>query len=284
MHDQSMEMEFARARALEFEPYTLFRVPAMTGRYLNVHPAGYRHGRRPFSWPPDPQEANVFVLGGSTAFGYGVADGETIASQLGDQLGSPVYNFASPNYTSVQERIRFEQLLLQGHRPRVAVFVDGFDDFIAPFYEPMMFAPFVTAAKRRRLFDRFLRREKPAGRMPDCAVVVDRYLTNMRLIKAAAQQFGVHPVFVWQPVPCYQYAGPAADHGSSAPLIECVQRGYEMMDARRGGIDGLLWLADMQRGRTDALYIDPDHYTAAFSGEIASRIGQHLVKTGWMRS
>ena len=279
-----METEFAKVRAMIFEPYTVFRVPAMTGRYVNVDAAGFRHGARPLPWPPDSDEGNVFVFGASTAFGYGVADADTIPSQLGEQLGAPIYNFATPNYTSVQERIRFEQLLLQGHRPRVAVFIDGFSDFIAPFYEPVMFAPFVNATSNHGLFARLLHREKPECRVPDSASVVDRYLANARLIKGTAREFGVHPLFVWQPVPCYQYDGPATEHGSSAPLVEGVRRGYEMMNSRRAELDELLWLADMQRGRTDALYVDPDHYTAAFSREIAARIANAVIDAGWMRA
>jgi len=34
--------------------------------------------------------------------------------------------------------------------------------------------------------------------------VIERYLTNMRLTKAAAREFGTRAVFVWQPVPISQ--------------------------------------------------------------------------------
>ena len=270
-----MDSEFAQVRAMIFEPYTLFRVRPMSGRYVNVSDAGFRHGSRALPWPPDPD--CIFVFGGSMAFGYGVADAETIPSRLGEQLGVAVYNFATPNYTSTQERIRFEQLLLHGHRPRVAIFIDGFGDFIAPYYQPLMFAPFVEALNHRRMF---ARRKSPALRVPDAAEVLDRYVSNARLIKGVAREFGVRPLFVWQPVPCYEYGGPAEDHGSSAPLIECVQRGYELMSGRRSELGDFLWLADMQRGRTDALYVDPDHYNAGFSAEIASKIAAHLRETG----
>src|SRR5262249_26348462 len=136
----SMESEFAQVRAMTFEPYSLFRVRPMRGSYVNVSEAGFRQNGAPLPWPPEA--GCVFVFGGSTAFGYGVADGETIPARLGNQLGVAVYNFATPNYTSVQERIRFEQLLLDGHRPSVAIFIDGFSDFIAPYYQPLMFARF----------------------------------------------------------------------------------------------------------------------------------------------
>ena len=43
------------------------------------------------------------------------------------------------------------------------------------------------------------------------------------------------------------------------------------MAAKRAALDPaqFLWLADMQAERYDELYLDPDHYGAAFSAEIA---------------
>lgn len=125
-----MEKEFARVRALEFEPYTLFRVRTMAGPNVNVSEYGCRAGKRENAWPPDATHTNVFVFGGSTAFGYGIADGETIPAQLGEILTDlmptkrvSVYNFATPNFICVQERIQLEQLLIAGYLPRIVVFL-----------------------------------------------------------------------------------------------------------------------------------------------------------------
>jgi hypothetical protein len=40
----------------------------------------------------------------------------------------------------------------------------------------------------------------------------------------------------------------------------------------------LLWLADMQREDTTALYVDQVHYTAALSKRIAERIADAIVE------
>jgi len=286
----SIESEFAMVRSLVFEPYTVFRVRPMSGQYVNVGEAGFRAGAGENPWPPDANATNVFVFGGSTAFGYGVADGETIPSRLHERLlvlgkNARVYNFATANYTAVQERIRLEQLLLDGFVPRVAIFIDGFDEFISPYYEPILMKRLHDATKAQPLMERVARAIRPSTaldesecRLPDPATVLDRYLANVRLIKATCAEFGVRPLFVWQPVPCYRYPGDAQDHGAHEALIECVRSGYEMMRTRR--TDDILWLADMQEGRTENLYLDPDHYTAAFSGDIASAIAQHLIECG----
>ncbi|HYH07662.1 MAG TPA: hypothetical protein VEK11_11455 [Thermoanaerobaculia bacterium] len=264
--------EFARVRALVFEPYSMFRVAPMRGQFVNVNERGDRETGRAKAWPPPPDA--IFVFGGSMAFGYGLADAETIPAQLERATGRDVYNFATPNHNAEQERIRLEQLLLDGARPSVAVFLDGFGEFIAPFYAPLMFRPFVNATRRRSRVERLLKRDAPPVlRLPDAAAVLDRYLANMKLIRGVCTPFGVQPLFVWQPVPCYRYDGPAESHGDGAPLVEIVRQGYELMHAR--GFDGL-WLADMQAGRTESLYVDPDHYNAAFSAEIAQRIAVEL--------
>lgn len=317
-----MEREFQRVRAFVFEPYTLFRAPPMAGRYVNVTAQGYRQGGSGTPWPPDTSATNLFVFGGSTTFGYEVADQETIPAQLAVRLAEllpdrrvAVYNFASPNYASVQERIRLEQLLLDGYVPRVAIFIDGFDEFLWPYYAPVMLQPFVEAIPRpstsqltsvalrailRRLAPGWLEalvgRDGAAnhrtGELSDPATVLDRYLANRRLVEAVCERFGVQPLFVWQPVPCYHYDGAdqlpqPGDPRVRGPLLEGIRRGYELMSTRRG-VDAcdedFLWLGDLQSGRTDLLYADADHYTAAFSGEIAARIAQQIHDRGWVRS
>ncbi|MDX1504024.1 MAG: hypothetical protein R3325_16820, partial [Thermoanaerobaculia bacterium] len=122
---------------LVYEPYTQFRESAVSGRWVNVDPAGFRRdaaGGPP--WPPPGSDRTVFLFGGSTIFGYGLADGETLAERLASRLADAVpsdgavrvYNFGRAYYNSTQERVLFERLLAAGHRPWAAVFVDGLND------------------------------------------------------------------------------------------------------------------------------------------------------------
>ena len=65
-----------------FEPYVQFRERPRVGQFVNISPDGFRlnakEGRKAF----DPDAKAVFVFGGSTAFGYGVRDQDTIAAHL----------------------------------------------------------------------------------------------------------------------------------------------------------------------------------------------------------
>jgi len=94
------------------------------------------------------------------------------------------------------------------------------------------------------------------------------------MIEQLCSQFGVGPVFVWQPAPGYKYdtkyhlfARPEADaaiHDYYDTMRELLQQEPQKPD--------FLWCADMQEGRTECLYCDHLHYTAAFSGSFAAHI------------
>lgn len=72
----------------------------------------------------------VFLLGGSTTFGHGVGDDDTIAAHLQKQLGDDyaVFNFGTGAYDQTREIDRLLYQLRQGYRPDVVIFLDGLND------------------------------------------------------------------------------------------------------------------------------------------------------------
>lgn len=131
------------SRPYVFEPFTQLKERPYRGHYVNVDENGFRWSANQGPWPPDPNTFNVFLFGGSTLFGYGVSDSETIASRLQEYLTSKlnrnirVYNFGRGHYYSTQERILFEQLLSSGNIPDLAIFIDGINDFDFHKDEPL---------------------------------------------------------------------------------------------------------------------------------------------------
>ena len=93
-------------------------------------------------WPPQSKNFNIFLFGGSTTFGYGVSDNQTIASYLQEYLTKNtdsnicVYNFGRGYYYLTQERILYEQLLTSGFVPDLAIFIDGLNDLAFNNNEP----------------------------------------------------------------------------------------------------------------------------------------------------
>ncbi|MCI0451930.1 MAG: SGNH/GDSL hydrolase family protein [Candidatus Latescibacteria bacterium] len=242
-------MQETWSRAYGYEPFTQFRERPFTGRFVNVSEAGYRLSKNQGPWPPDPENYNVFVFGGSTTFGYGLPDSQTVASYLQDYLAAHasadvrIYNFGRGSYVSEQERVLFEELLLSGLVPDLALFIDGLNEFAFPAgpaeterLKALFGAPASTLDRWRWIqrlpmtrLARYMRRSATAaltsgpridrrnleptaafddGKYRDPEViarVIERYFQNKDLIGAVADSRGVSAVFVWQPIPLYKY-------------------------------------------------------------------------------
>ncbi len=293
-----------------YEPFSEFMEQPRTTPFVNVDAAGFRRIAAQGPWPPEPHRINVFVFGGSTTFGYGVADDDTIPSHLQRLLQTRaadvrVYNFGRGYYYSTQERIVFEQLLMAGRVPAVAIFIDGLNDF-GYEQDDAMISPLLAAAVAaggKVSFADWLG-GTPMGRVSRFAVdrlaasrettdrsiaepsdeamhrIIDRYLANKRLIEAASSAYGVIPIFVWQPVPMYHYdlrSHLFAHRGFG--FMARVRRGYEVMaDATREHPIGghFLWLADVQEASREPLYVDIVHYTPSFSARLAGLIDDRI--------
>jgi hypothetical protein len=300
------------SRGFIYQPFTQFSEAPFRGRYVNVSKIGYREGHDQANWPPPPADTNILVFGGSTTFGYGVEDDQTIAAHLQDRLrrrlddGVNVYNFGRGFYYSTQERILFQQLLMAGVRPDVAVFIDGLNDFYhyddRPLYTDR-FADYVGGNTPKvsrlaklpvaRLFRQVAGDDKAGNIMPadqagpafdDSKVldgVISRYLENRRMIEAVAASYNVKTLFVWQPVPTYKYDtsyhpffGNSDDrHGYS---VFGYPRFRQLLDGMPPA-DNFLWAADIQQDLAEALYVDQVHYTGEFSDRIAGMVADKLL-------
>ncbi|MEZ4666862.1 MAG: SGNH/GDSL hydrolase family protein [Anaerolineae bacterium] len=115
-------------------PWTGLTMRPFNGKYLNIDKNGLRAGI-----PPNAAFANkvplvVWAFGGSTLFGWGLADNVSIPSLLQVELQKhfperqlQVVNFAVPIYDSSQELALFAANL-RTDRPDVAFFFDGVND------------------------------------------------------------------------------------------------------------------------------------------------------------
>lgn len=73
----------------------------------------------------------VWVFGGSTTFGQGVKDNETISAELNKQDSSKVYiNFGVHAYHQSNEIEKLLLLLKKGYTPSKVIFIDGLNDVI----------------------------------------------------------------------------------------------------------------------------------------------------------
>jgi len=190
-----------------YEPYAQFRERPHKSRFVNVDPGGFRWGRRRGPWPPEPTAINVFVFGGSTTFGYGLPDDETVPSHLADLLADraggrrvAVYNFGRGYYFSTQERTLFERLLAQGFVPDVAIFLDGLNDFYNLAGDPEF------TSRLAHLME-----EEQTGKQTAGPVLE---LVRSTALARAASQVGARLATWRAPAP------PAAGAGASVPAVD----------------------------------------------------------------
>ncbi|MBX9696871.1 MAG: hypothetical protein K2X53_02175, partial [Alphaproteobacteria bacterium] len=219
-----------------FNAETGFQEKPYKGTYLNVNEEGYRHIKTQAPLPLDTQAVNIFCFGGSTLFGYGVADDETIPSYLQEFLHTAhptkkihVYNFGNAFYFSSQEKNRFQQLLSKGYIPDIALFMDGLNEFyfgdtlmaiteqqrtntpeqkIIYFFQHMPVMRLVRSIIYRttgKIDDHYQFKE-------DCSPTVltnkiNRYFANKKSIALLAAKYNIKTLHIWQPISVYHYTG-----------------------------------------------------------------------------
>ncbi len=303
------------SRQYAYEQFTQFKEAPFHGRYVNVTKSGFRRTENQGPWPPEKQFYNIFLFGGSTTFNYGVADNETIASNLqrliGNKVGkeAKVYNFGRGHYYSTQERILLEQLLTSGHIPDMAIFIDGlndcsmpndkliFTDQIASFLQGKNVLFIKNLAIWRLLVD--LRQgleqriesgvplKEDESKYNDPAVIeylTNRYLQNKKIIEVCLKAYHVRGLFIWQPAPTYKYDLKyhlfPPDHIGPINYLKFAYERIEKLDKEGLLGDNFIWCADMQAGRKENFYTDVTHYSASMSELLAEKILQGMASSG----
>ncbi|MGB0580521.1 MAG: SGNH/GDSL hydrolase family protein [Limisphaerales bacterium] len=289
---------------LVYDSFAGYKELPREGKFVNVDINGFRHIKDQAVWPPDTNNLNIFVFGGSTTFGYGLPDHETIPSFLQQLLReeeqpkpAAVYNFGRAYYYSSQERVLFEKLLIAGFRPDIAIFIDGLNEVLTPDDTPinphwLRDQPTETLINRLpliRLVNQLAPQDTPRpAAVPKgiptilsqdpVEVVCLRYLHNQDLLRSAAKLHEVQVLFVWQPIPDYHPNAAAHPYWQRDDQSQ-EAAAYHYLEPRLTGENNpkdFLWAADLQEGRKQILYVDEVHYSAAFSKIIAEAISSVL--------
>ena len=313
--------ENRRKRLFEFAPYIGYKYRPVCKEYTHISAAGFRSSTDNGPWPPSANNLNVFVYGASTTFGEGLTDDQTIPAQLQEFLKGKcdkpvkVYNFGTPDYNSTTERVQFANMLAQGLRPDVAVFIDGNidamfcsdDPHLTPEMRELMedrgygllkaSRPFFHDLPMTKLANKLSEKLRDAKtlserkghpnkvRIPQSQLdhIIARYTANKRLIEVQAREFGVNTLFVWQPCSSYKF------NQKYNPLPEPVFSPvymvptYERMaqtvkESSPAFTRDFLWLADIQEGVTEPCYLEGNqHYRANLCKTIGIAIGQSLL-------
>lgn len=301
-----------------YSPFVEYKMTPYRGRHYNITEQGFRPNGS------EPQALNgpgrkIFVFGGSTALGSGVADQETIPAYLEQALRArgfadvQVFNFAVVSYFSTQERIAFARQLTAGQKPDVAVFIDGLNDFYyctipdqSSWNERL--EQLTQARKRLPLSHEIAHRSNVVQwarhlggdksivvrewgsfckSESDTLGVIHRLDTNRRMLHGIAKELGIGLVLVHQPVPTWHYDNakrPVAVQEEMLGYHANSARGYAaMQDLREKGAllsEDVLWLAELEPDANANAYIDTVHYSPRFNQAIAEAIAADIQGRG----
>ena len=252
--------------------------------------------------PASAPTVDVYVFGGSTMWGFNTADQWTVASFLWGALQKQMpgckinlINFGRPMYYSSEEVVLFRRLLLAGHVPKVAIFLDGLNDVVEmaggvdkpKFHDQLadlmqksqsshpsdlekyQWVPMVRLAYTLR--QRVHPTASPTPATPQeipvaerTAFIMQRYTANQKLAQWLGQQYGCSTYFFWQPVPYYHYdASLSGRFPVDAKLLTPLY--VSCYDKVAAGLPGVIDLADtLQEYGHQKVFVDPCHYNPTF--------------------
>lgn len=116
--------EFSRLHT-RYEDYTGWRREAFAGETININEDGIRATSEPLSKNP---KATVWLFGGSTMWGTGVDDANTIPSLLARTHGYKTVNYGESGYVSRQGLNTLMEQLGKEPTPDIVIFYDGSND------------------------------------------------------------------------------------------------------------------------------------------------------------
>jgi len=89
---------------------------------------GWHQPQRPTVNDGTDDSKRAYFFGGSTMFGLGLPDSQTIPSLFAAATGIHSENYGALGYTSHQSLVLLLQMLQAGHRPNLVIFYDGVND------------------------------------------------------------------------------------------------------------------------------------------------------------
>jgi lysophospholipase L1-like esterase len=302
--------------AYNYAAYVVWRMRPFDGKMIHINQSGWRRTVHSDCEHPD---MTIWTFGGSTLWGQGSPDEETIPSFLADdyQLAGRhvcVQNFGVRGWNNTQEVIQLMLLLKHSTtRPNLVLFYDGANDVLS-FYQsgkPDVHEDYDTIKRELetrpsrgsfaylastntyQLLIRLKRRiwnSPPPSPHFSAAQIHQQldwaYLQNLEIVDALAKGYGFHYAFFWQPV---IYFGKPLALGEEdivkgsleeMPALDALyRRSYEQI--RNSNRPHLFDLEDVFQSDHDAVYFDVWHVGPDGNRRVARRMYEALKQQGW---
>jgi len=282
--NDSIAMQTDAANRLIYQPWISFTSINSKGKYVTVSDQ-VRNSNPSVSVGVGSDTTVIWFLGGSTLFGIGVTDAETIPAsfvRLWQQRSNhpvKVVNYATPLYYSYQELMLFADNLFRGKLPQVLIMLDGLNDCGAPYASYLRY-PY-SAPRLQQLLNPELYKY-PKGfsyaQWPDSPsqqkvsqLIVDHYLENIANVKVLADEYKIRLYCFWQPIPYYNYHNRSTDPfcaKNDNPQYAFI---YPRIEDSAKKIDYLYYIGDLIN-EIRYPFLDSVHYTPKMSEAIAKRM------------
>lgn len=280
--NQRVYDEMLEANHFVYDPWVGFRHNDFAGTILNVK----KYERRTvpaIAGNSSNDTISIWLLGGSTTFGFNVADFETLPSYLAQLFAADstltaairVRNFGIPYFYSYQEYQLFCQLLEQEPTPQWVVFMDGLNDLnytqTAPqrnhfFYHRM--AHFMDPSHPE--WEPAL----PPQMAADSMLITYRH--TQQLIQKLANAYNIQCLFIIQPVPFYNYPNRKNDEACSQQDLPAFRYAYPRLEQMSNQRPNMLYWGNLLQQAPAVPFIDATHYTPAFNRHLAQLLFQWL--------
>jgi lysophospholipase L1-like esterase len=274
------------SESYRYAPFVTWEHLPFDGETINVDANGNRV-------TPDGdcfEEAfTLFTFGGSTMWGWGAPDSETIPAHLQEELkrlmDAPVcvVNYGEDGFVSTQGVIRLMQELQRGTVPDVVLFYDGINDLFAAYESGSPGAHTMLADVRKRFDAHPLRNwlegtrtywlitglvygrrdELPPGtRVGRLATgVAGMYLANYRIVQGLSREFGFESFFFWQPHLVVGGKPLSVEEERmrarmSGARVELAQAAHERIARAAEVSDGLWQMGDVFDEASEQIWID----------------------------
>ena len=230
------EEHLRRGSEGRYVPFLLWGEVPWHSEHINVDESvmgNFRRTANPLN--PSCNQARrkvIWMFGGSTLFGLGVPDTETIPSNLSRELNSTgsvclvILNAGAEGYVTNQELILLVEALKTGKRPDMVIFYDGVNDALAAASpgNPIPHLAFEATKARiegslagkfdflrnsnslgltRAIAARFRRNDSsdspPAELVARASAALDNYEANMRVVRSLGQAYNFKVFCFWQP-------------------------------------------------------------------------------------
>jgi lysophospholipase L1-like esterase len=282
--NDSIVMETDAANKLIYQPWIAFSCANSKGKYVNAYDR--IRNTTPSTCAGTGDTVEVWFLGGSTMFGLGVTDAETVPAAFvriwKQKINRPikVVNYGTPLYYSYQELMVFADNLFRGRIPQMVIMLDGLNDG-SEAYSAMTREPYNTSTLQQLINPEMYPHPKgfSSSQIPDSINietvsdhVCDNYLQNIANIKRIADGYNVQLYCFWQPIPYYHYRNRSRDLFCAKGDKPQYGFMYPYVEQKARQINYLYSLADILNEERYP-FLDSVHYTP----QMCEVIARHML-------